>query len=254
MKYSFTLFLLLLFTIPANAKGNLENFLNGLNTVNKALQKTTQKNIIGYDTIYQTVTKKVLIETKYTEEAPTQSAHEIFVHSNSIIQHPRTIYSIKIPKVQQNELTEKKVIGLSYWISVDQGAREQMNSALSGLVNYGVKYALTANGLGAFSGVSKYVANFTPKTKQDIRYKIEYDEKVVQKWYTSDYIGDLLSVKSNAEVIYDLSDKDCVYFCMFNNNMYTKVLVYLAYTFIYEINVYETRQEREIVEIRPIYE
>lgn len=242
----------MLFTMTTNAKDGLNNFLNILDAVNQGLQDANNKRIIGYDTIYKTVTKDVIVERKYMEDGSMSNIREIFVHSCSVLQDPKTVYTIKIPQPQRTGSTEKKVVGISYWISVDQSARECMNKAISGLTEAGVKYYMTVNGLGAFSGASKLVANFVPKTKENIRYRVEYEKNVVDKWRKSEYRGDLLSIKSDFDVL-DVSDKENVYFCMFNGNLYTKVLVYLAYTFIYEIDEYETRQVREIDEIRPIY-
>ena len=240
--------------MTANAKDKLDNFLNVLNAVNQGLQDANKSRIIGYDTTYKMVTKDVVVERKYMEDGSMSNIREIFVHSCSVLQDPKTVYTIKIPQPQRTGSTEKKVVGISYWISVDQSARECMNKAISGLTEAGVKYYMTVNGngLGAFSGTSKIVANFVPKTKENIRYRVEYEKNVVDKWRKSEYSGDLLSIKSDFDVL-DVSDKENVYFCMFNGNLYTKVLVYLAYTFIYEIDEYEARQVREIEEIRPIY-
>ena len=240
--------------MTANAKDKLDNFLNVLNAVNQGLQDANKSRIIGYDTTYKMVTKDVVVERKYMEDGSMSNIREIFVHSCSVLQDPKTVYTIKIPQPQRTGSTEKKVVGISYWISVDQSARECMNKAISGLTEAGVKYYMTVNGngLGAFSGTSKIVANFVPKTKENIRYRVEYEKNVVDKWRKSEYSGDLLSIKSDFGVL-DVSDKENVYFCMFNGNLYTKVLVYLAYTFIYEIDEYEARQVREIEEIRPIY-
>ena len=252
MKHKLTLLLLLAFTITANAKDKLDNFLNVLNAVNQGLQDANKSRIIGYDTTYKMVTKDVVVERKYMEDGSMSNIREIFVHSCSVLQDPKTVYTIKIPQAQRTGSTEKKVVGVSYWISVDQSARECMNKAISELTEAGVKCYMASKGLGTFSGTSKIVANFVPKTKENIRYRVEYDKKVVDKWRESDYRGDLLSIKSDYGFL-DISDEENVYFCMHNGNLYTKVLVYLAYTFIYEIDEYETRQVREIDEIRPIY-
>lgn len=258
-KIVFFLCCVLSLNVMAKGKGGFQNFMNGLNAVNQALQQQTNANktVVGYDTLYQTVKKRVLVDTKYTEEGGSSYMKEFPVHSNSVTGNPKRFQTVKIPKSVVNGMTEKKVVAISYWVSVDQEASQKMKNMALSLANAGVKTYMTMNGLGAFAGMSDAVVSAKKGSKEDIYFKVVKSETEAQKWFENEkgsYAVGMQPIYSDSDLIQDLENKDTVCFCFFNNNLYFKVNVAIAYSFIYEINTYEEQLFREIMDVRPIYQ
>lgn len=134
----------------------------------------TRDVIIGYDTTYNQVSKKELVQTEQREELVLSKQQR--VHSETNPNGPKTnlFFTLPLNKSSSNEST--KVVSWAYWVGVDDGgnkAWEQNVSALSNFAKGAASIYLTPLGALAVGAISDLAI---PSVGEDVSYWITDQE------------------------------------------------------------------------------
>lgn len=254
----------------AKENGKFQNFLNGLNAVSGALQQqaNANKTIVGYDTVYNVVSKRIAVKTEYIEDfSRCPRPKEIVVSANNphlfTGNKPREISEIPIPSLEVSGNVEKKPIAISYWLCVDQSTKIAMTQALQRTLSLGATAYISAQTMGASSLCNKQISAITdaaaeavvPQTAEPIKYKIVSNENSARDWRVNGGTSGLSNVRFDNAILNNWSEGQSSYWlCLFNDKLVGNKTVSFQYSIIYEVTTFENRLVKEVVKINPIYQ
>ena len=159
-----------IYRIPANESKKNFNTNWKWETVRDTTYTAYQEDsLVGYQTIKYKETIKELKETKYEEIMLFEKTQR--VHSYWNPNASRTYLRVDLPKINNNQLREEKLIAWSYWIGVGQEGAEAYKENIKSVSNFVGKVAniyyqspLAGVAVGAITNL------MIPTTGQDIQY------------------------------------------------------------------------------------
>jgi hypothetical protein len=240
--------------IPASeATLHFNTNVSWVNRQDTSWNSYTRDELVGYDTLYEQVTKKELVKTEQVEELIMDKPQR--VHSATNENGNRTSLFFTLPQAEIGTYKTKKVIAWAYWVGVGEEANQawkQNMKVMGTLVKSTAKMFTSPLGALAIGAIADLAV---PHLGEDVAYcvtdQMNRDLFLARKAYRIYDEGK--GVAGFRKFTQEAFCRGTWFICLSNDNTMQGIDATIKVVTIIETNYYEDRVYRE-QKITPRYE